>query len=55
MENLISDVDVDDYYKPILLKSSFKKNYKFYESRGYKDKRLSVKKYFCMIIPHLHD
>ena len=49
IENLIGDVDVDDYYKPILVKSSFKKNYKFYESRGDKDKKLSVKQYFYMI------
>ena len=53
MENLIDDVDVDDYYKPIFVKSSFKKNYKFYESRGDKDKKLSVKQYFYMIIPNL--
>ena len=49
IENLIGDVDVDDYYKPILVKSSFKENYKFYESRGDKDKKLSIKQYFCMI------
>ena len=55
IENLIGDVDVDDYYKPILVKSSFKKNYKFYESRGDKDKKLSVKQYFYMIIPYLRD
>ena len=55
MENLIGDVDVDHYYKPILVKSSFKKNDKFYESKGDKDKRLLVKKYFYMIIPLLRD
>ena len=54
-ENLIDDVDVDDYYKPIFVKSSLKKNYKFCESRGDKDKKLSVKQYFYMIIPHLRD
>ena len=37
------DVDVDDdYYKPKLIKSFFKNNYKYYESRGDKDKKLSV-------------
>ena len=55
IENLIGDVDVDDYNKPILVKSSFKKNYKFCESRGDKDKKLSVKQYFYMIIPILRD
>ena len=32
----------DDYYKPILVKSSFNEGYKEYESTGYKDKTLSV-------------
>ena len=31
-------VDDDDYYKPVLIKSSFEDNYKYYESRGDKDK-----------------
>ena len=44
IENLFGNV-VDDYYKPILIKSSFKDNYKYYESRGDKDKKLSVKQY----------
>ena len=39
IENLF-DVDNNDdyYYKPILVNSSFKENYKYYESRGDKDK-----------------
>ena len=41
IENLFNNVD--DYYKPILVKSSFNDNYKYYESRGDKDKNLSVK------------
>ena len=46
IENLFGNVDDDDdYYKPILIKSSFKDNYKYYESRGDKDKKLSVKQY----------
>ena len=53
IENLIGDVD--DYYKPILGKNSLKKNYKSYESRGDKDKKLSVKQYFYMIILYLRD
>ena len=55
IENLIGNVDFDDYYKPILVKSSFKNNYKFYESKGDKDKKLSVKQYLYMIIPYLKD
>ena len=39
------DDNDDDYYKPILAKSSFKNNYKYYENRGDKDKKLSVKQY----------
>ena len=29
----------DDYYKPILVESSFKDGHKYYESRGDKDKK----------------
>ena len=47
--------NVDDYYKPILIKSSFKDNYKYYESRGDKDKKLSVKQYLYKIMPYLSD
>ena len=32
IENLFGNVDDDDYYKTILIKSSFKINYKYYES-----------------------
>ena len=35
--------------------NSFKGNYKHYESRGDKEKRLSVKQYLNKIIPHLYD
>ena len=53
-ENLFGNVD-DDYYKPILIKSSFKDNYKYYESRRDKDKSLSVKQYLHKILPYLSD
>ena len=33
-------IDNDDYYKPALVKSSFKNNYEYYEIRGDKDKVL---------------
>ena len=38
IENLFDNVNDNDYYKPILVKSSFKENYKYYESRGDKNK-----------------
>ena len=55
IENLFDKVSEEDYYKPILVKSSFKGNYKYYESRGDKEKRLSVKQYLNKITPHLYD
>ena len=55
IENLFDNVNDNDYYKPILVKSSFKNNYKYYESRGDKDKKLSVKQYLYMIMPHVGD
>ena len=39
----------------MLVKSCFKNNYKYYESRGDKDKKLSVKQYLYMIMPYLSD
>ena len=53
IENLFDNV-VDDY-KPILIKSSFRDNYKYYESRGDNDKKLSVKQYLYKITPFLSD
>ena len=56
LENLFGDTDNDDnYYKPVLVKTSFKDGYKYYESRGDRDKKLSVKQYLYMIIPYLSD
>ena len=55
LENLFDDTDNDNYYKPVLIKSSFKNNYKYYESRRDKDKKLSVKQYLYMIMPYLSD
>ena len=53
IENLFGNV-VNDY-KPILIKSSFRDNYKYYESRGDKDKKLSVNQYLYKIMPYLSD
>ena len=55
IENLFDADNNDDYYKPIFAKSSFKENYKYYESRGDKDKKLSVKQYLYKIMPYLSD
>ena len=43
------------YYKPVLVKSACEVNYKYYKSRGNKEKRLSVKQYLNKITPHLYD
>ena len=45
----------DNYYEPVLVKISFKNNYKYYESRSEKDKKLSVKQYLYKIMPYLSD
>ena len=55
IENLFDEVSEEDYYKPILVKSSFKGNYKYYEGRGDKEKRLSVRQYLHKITPQLYD
>ena len=55
IENLFDEASEEDYYKPILVKSSFKSNYKYYEIRGGKEKRLSVKQYLNKITSHLYD
>ena len=57
LENIFDDTDNDDnHYKPVLVKTSFKGGYKYYESRGGdKDKKLSVKQYLYMIMPYLND
>ena len=55
VENLFDDVNNDDYYKPLLVKSSFKENYKYNESRCDNDKKLSVTQYLNMIKPYLSD
>ena len=54
MENLFYEFSKEDYYKLILVTSSFKGNYKYYESRGDKEKSLSVKQYLNKITPHLY-
>ena len=55
IENLFDKVNEEGYYKPILVKRFVNGNYKYYESRGDKEKELSVKQYFNMIMPYLYD
>ena len=55
VENLFDEANEEEYYKPILVKSSFKDNYKYYESRGDKEKKLSIKQYPNKIAQHLYD
>ena len=55
IENLFDKVNEEDCYKPILVKSSFKGNYKYYESRGDKENKLSVRQYLSKITQHLCD
>ena len=51
IENLF--ISTDDYYEPVLVKSSFNGNYEYYEIRGDKDKKLSARQYLHMILPEL--
>ena len=53
IENLYGDNNDNDHYKPILVKSSYKNNYKYYESRGHKNKQLSVNQYLYRFMPYL--
>ena len=57
LENLFTNDDYngDNYYKLALIRSSFKNNYEYYEIRGDKDKKLSIKQYLYMVMPGLAD
>ena len=54
-EILFVEVSEEDYSKPIFVNSSFKGNYKYYESWEDKEKLLSVKECPNMIEPYLCD
>ena len=41
IESLFDEANEEDYYKPILVKSSFKGNYKYYEAEEIKKKIVS--------------
>ena len=55
MEGLFDLSIGEDYYKPIIVNSAFNNNYKEYESKGDKDKILTVNEYLDMIRPYLVD
>ena len=57
LEKLFDDIDIDDdnYYKPVLIRSSFERKYEYYEIRGDKDKKLSIKQYLYVVMPGLAD
>ena len=52
---LFRETSEEDYYEPILVKTSFNDNYKYYESNRDKEKILSVKQYLNKITPYLYD
>ena len=54
-ELLFEEIDENDYYKPILVKRFHKEGYKEYESRGDKNKSLSIEEYLNKIIPYLKE
>ena len=54
LENVFTN-DADNYYKPVLVRSSFENNYEYYEIRGDQDKKLSIKQYLHMVILGLVD
>ena len=55
LEHLFEEINENDYYKPILVKSSHKEGYKEYESRGDKNKELSIEEFLNKIIPYLKE
>ena len=55
IETLFDEASEEDYYKLIFVKSSHKGNYKYCESNGDIEKRLSVKQYLNKITPYLYD
>ena len=46
-------MDDADCYEPMLVKTSFKNNYEYYEIRGDRDKKLLIKQYLYIVITYL--
>ena len=56
IENLFGEFNDEGYYEPTKTKDAFNNNYIEYESRGDKNKNLSLKQYlFYKIKPYLHN
>ena len=53
--NLLDFSINEDYYKPIITNSAFNNIYIQYESKGNKDKILTVNEYLDIIGPYLRD
>ena len=53
-EHLI-DADIDYYYAPTLVRSSFENNFEEYKVRGDRGKNLSLKQYISTIMPYLFE
>ena len=52
---MFDEIDENDYYKPILVKSFNKDGYKEYDSRGDMTKSLSIEEYLDTITPYLKE
>ena len=55
LDYLFNKLDEVDYYEPKKVKSAFNGSYVLYETKGDKDSRLSIYKYFDIIRPYLRD
>ena len=55
LDYLFNELDEEDYYKPTEVNSAFDSSYILYESKGDKDTRLSIAKYFDIIRLYLRD
>ena len=52
---MFGEFNDEDYYEPIKTKDAFNNNYIEYETRGDKNKNLSLRLYLYTIIPYLRD
>ena len=55
LDYLFNELNEEDYYKPAEVKSVFDGSYVLYESKGDKDNKLAIYKYFDIIRPYLRD
>ena len=55
LDYLFKELNKVDCYEPKKVKSAFNGSYVLYESKGYKDSKLSIYEYFDIIRPYLRD